>query len=329
MEEKALYPFRFLPKDITLPWGTQSYKIADLGVIDTMVDNGWFGGNSLADLMQTYLERVVGEPSFNYYGTQFPVMVKTLSVNGKTSLHVNADDETAAQRYDTFGKTAIWYITETSDDAVIYLGLRHDISAADFYTSCLDGTIERHLNAIHPVKGECFLIQPGTVHAASGHVGIIEISESSELFFRLCDWGREHNNATAREMHLEEAIDLIDFKAYKAPASPEAGETFSRRLAVTDQFTISELPLPKALEIGTEGYESFILYTCVSGSAMVQVRTEEGKDNWPVRPGEVILIPDEIENFTLIPAESGTVLLETVITPRPAEDQPEETTENA
>ena len=66
-EDKKLYPFKFLPARQERPWGVRILKLADLGETDTMVDNGWFGGNALADLMQTYLERVVGDAAFSQY----------------------------------------------------------------------------------------------------------------------------------------------------------------------------------------------------------------------------------------------------------------------
>ena len=109
-EEKRLYPFKFLPRVQERPWGVRTFKLADLGEVDTMVDNGWFGGNALAELMQTYLERVVGEGAFAQYGTQFPVLVEFLEIEGRTSLRVHPDDLAAEQRYDAFGKTACWYI---------------------------------------------------------------------------------------------------------------------------------------------------------------------------------------------------------------------------
>ena len=88
MEERKLYPFRFLPEEQERPWGVRTVKLADLGTVATMVGNGWFGGNLLSDLMQTYLERVVGDDVFQSYGTQFPVAVHFLDVRGRTALQV-------------------------------------------------------------------------------------------------------------------------------------------------------------------------------------------------------------------------------------------------
>ena len=132
-ENKKLTPMRFLSDTVEMPWGSVEYKVADLGFVDSMASEGWLKGNNLSDIMQTYLERVVGETSFNWYGTQFPVLVKRLTVKDRTSLHVTADDEVAEQRYDAFGKTALWYVEKAGADATLYLGFKEDITAASSF----------------------------------------------------------------------------------------------------------------------------------------------------------------------------------------------------
>ena len=50
---RKLYPLRFVDEGADVPWGHVSYQIADLGFKDSMIDNGWFGGNTLSELMGT------------------------------------------------------------------------------------------------------------------------------------------------------------------------------------------------------------------------------------------------------------------------------------
>ena len=87
---RKLYPLRFVDEGADVPWGHVSYQIADLGFKDSMIDNGWFGGNTLSELMGTYLERVVGDDVFEFYGLQFPVMVKVMDVTAWQPLQMNA-----------------------------------------------------------------------------------------------------------------------------------------------------------------------------------------------------------------------------------------------
>ena len=294
-DDKKLYPFKFIPVSSETPWGGDRHAIADLGYIDSMVDNGWLGGNTLAEVMQTYLERVVGETAFEWYGTQSPVLVKFLTVRGRTSLHVNPDDRTAEERYDAFGKTALWYVTEAREDARLWMGFRRDVSPTEFYEKCLAGTVEDLLNVIRPVKGESYLIPPGLVHGASGSLSLVEVSECSDLFFRVHDWGRGE-----RETHLEEAFDLIDFKPYR-PA-----------------FTVTEFTLSDPVHIFSEEERSFQLYACLHGAAMAEVPSEDGRssERYPVKAGEVLLVPAEVHDFFLVPSDRDTLLLETILEPR-------------
>ena len=242
--EKKLYPLKFIPVPSRRPWGGsalvtelgkhfvevdedgnetvlgadvligESWELADMGTEDSVVENGWLAGNTIGEIMETYLERVVGENVYNYYGRQFPLLIKFLDINDKLSVQVHPDDEVAAERYDSLGKAEIWYIMDAKPGAKMYCGFTRDITAQEFYDRCQNGTVEEVLNVIYPKKGDVIYITPGTVHAADGGILIAEIQESSDMTFRLYDWGREFNPATARKMHLEEAIDVIDYRAF-------------------------------------------------------------------------------------------------------------------
>ena len=312
MEERKLTPMRFHPERVERKWGVSEYRLADLGYIDSVARDGWLAGNSVSDIMQTYLERFVGEVPFENYGTQFPVMVKWLDIKGRTSLHVNPDDEAAEQRYDAFGKTALWYVAAAGADAKLYLGFKRDVTADEFYRKCLDGTVEDLLNAVTPKAGEHYLITPGMVHAAQD-VRLLEIAESSELWFRLHAW-----DDPEAELHLEEAFDLIDFKAYRMPAPERDPETLAERIAVTPQFTVSEIRLKAAVSIGAENAGCFELYVCVKGAGSVQV---EGMNPLYFQSGDAVLVPAELKQFILAPTAPDTLLLETTLEPRREPDQ--------
>ncbi len=305
-ENKKLTPMRFLSDRKEMPWGTVEYKLADLGFIDSMASEGWLKGNNLSDIMQTYLERVVGETSFNWYGTQFPVLVKKLTVKGRTSLHVTADDEVAEQRYDAFGKTALWYVEAAGPEAKLYLGFKEDITAADFYKACHENKVEQLLHTVKPKAGEAFLITPGMVHAAKD-VTLIEIAEASELWFRLYDWGSEE-----RELHLEEAFDLIDFQRYRVKRDTEG----KGAIAITPQFTVNRIDLTQPLKSTRDEDDTFLLYYCTRGVADIQA----SQVNYKMKEGDLILVPAETCEFFLLPETKDAQLLEIRMDPRPEND---------
>lgn len=376
--EKKLYPFKFIPVASRRPWGGhdlvdklgkefvecddegnetvigpdeligESWEVADMGIEDSIVTNGWLAGNTISEIMETYLERVVGDDVYNYYGRQFPLLIKFLDINDKLSVQVHPDDEIAAERYDALGKSELWYILDAKPEAKIYMGFKREVTAQEFYDRCNDGTVEELLNVIYPKKGDVLFITPGTVHAADGGILLAEIQESSDMTFRLYDWGREKNPATARPIHLEEAIDIIDYRPYdpgkyrKGPLwgaeashvpccdhechcddhdhhhehSAKEGDVVET-LVESSQFTVSQLNLADPLHIYTEKFGSFIIYVCIEGAASIQVPSvkpggEAFMDNYEFSKGETILIPAEMPDFYLVPRDRSTILLEAV-----------------
>lgn len=370
--EKKLYPLKFIPIPSRRPWGGsalvkdlgkhfvecdedgnetvlgeevligESWELADMGIEDSVVQNGWLAGNTISELMETYIERIVGENVYNYYGRQFPLLIKFLDINDKLSVQVHPDDEVGAERYDSLGKTEIWYVMDAKPGAKVYAGFNREVSAQEFYDRCHNGTVEEIMNVIYPKAGDAIFVTPGTVHAADGGILIAEIQESSDMTFRLYDWGREFNPATARKLHLEEAIDLIDYRTFnqtlyrKGPLWGEEASVHPCGVAAADEnehdhedskvvetivecphFNVSKLNLSDPLHIYTEKFESFIIYICVEGAASIQVPSADGKgmENYEFSKGETILVPADMPDFYLVPRDRSTVLLEAVTRP--------------
>lgn len=322
-EEKKLYPLPFT-------------EIQDLGYIDSPVEGGWLAGNTISEIMEMYMDRIVGEPVFAYYGRQFPVLVRTLDGTERTPLLVCPGDEIAEQRFDFLGKAKLWYVRDAKPGAKLLLGFREGVSAEAFYNACKDGSVEALLNAVEPHPGDCFFLPPGLVHAALEGVSLVEIAESSPLDFRLFDWGRPFDgDAFDAELTLEAAFDFIDFRPWcvrhghfcagdqdacdrsSQPAAPQPVE----KLAGCDAFTVTRLCLSDPLRVPGEELDSFRIYTCLQGGAAVQA-TLEGPtpQRFPLRPGGSLLVPAELGDFLLVPDAPDTVLLETTVERRPLPD---------
>lgn len=339
MEEiKKLYPLRFLPIGETFSWGgnalaekygkrfvesddqgnerrlekgvkvAESHEIADLGYRDSQVRDGWLAGNTLSEIMDMYLDRVVGENVFEYFGRQFPVGMKFIDASARMPLVVHPDDETASQRYDFLGKAKCWYVVDAAPESRLFLGFSKDTDVRDFYDGCQDGSVERLLNAVHPEKGDFFVIEPGTVHSAEG-VLLLEIGEASPLDFCLSGWGKEvPEDEFDASLNIVEAMDFINYKAYRTTGHPEG------RLVKRREFTVTEMDLKDPVHIIGEEAGSFAVYTCIEGEASVQVPGEgDGMDSYVIHAGETLFVPAEVDDFYLVPRQSGTVLIETMV----------------
>lgn len=308
-EEKKLYPTRFCTLQDDYNWGSEEFRLADLGYRDSLVRDGWLAGNAISEIMDMYVDRVVGENVFEFWGRQFPVQVKTINVCGKMPLRVHPDDETAAQRYDFLGKEKLWYVVSAGADARLLIGFAKDSDATEVYEKCLNNTVGNILNTITPHAGEYYHIPSGTPHAASGTMKIIEISESSPLDFCMCSWGQEVSTEEFDPaLSFIDALDIINYKAFKRDAAAKDGI-----LAGLSQFQVSRMELSAPLRSKSAEYDSFIIYTCVKGAASVQIEVLGQTASFPFGEGETMLIPAECPDFILAPTEAGTIILETTI----------------
>ena len=285
-----------------------------MGADESVVSEGFLQGNTLEDILETYLGDLVGDAVYDRFRNQFPLLIKLLDINDRLSVQVHPDDITAAQRYDSYGKKECWYVLEAGEDAVIWLGFKKDVTATEFYEACKKGTADELLNAFHPKKGECYLINPGTVHAAGGGLVIAEVQESSDVTLRLYDWGRENNPATAREMNLEEAIDIIDFSKLDAEScivrKPESGKA----IFDTDHFTLTEIKLKEPMRVVPEQFNCFVVYICVDGAVEIQAPKADGNNQMcKLEKGQLVLIPASMDECFIVPVTSSASVLETFI----------------
>ncbi len=308
MEEKEIriYPFSLESVDDQVAWGTESWKLSDLGFRDSTVRRGLLEGNTISEIMETYLDRIVGDDIYYFYGRQFPVQVKQLKVTSRQPLLVCPDDEIAGERYDSLGKLKIWYVAEATADAKIYLGFRRDLTAGEFYGACLDGSIADSLNEVPVKKGDCYLIKPGTVHCADKGVTIVEVSESSDLDLRIFNWGEVSDN---QELFLEEAFDFVNMKA-ELPALTDA-----TKLIESQQFVATKIDLTEPVRISSGDNGGFSVYYCVSGSISIQTPAvrENGQkymESLVISAGETAVVPAENPEFYLVPNAVSAVLVE-------------------
>lgn len=164
------------------------------------------------------------------------------------------------------------------------------------------------------------------------------------MTFRLYDWGREFDPKTARPLHLEEAIDFIDYSPFdhsqfkKGPAwgAEESHEPCGHEcdcgshhhhdekvvenLVEGHPFNVAKISLTDPLHIYTEKFESFILYVCVEGAASVQIPSVDGNgaaymENYEFSKGETVLVPADMPDFYLVPRDRSTILLEATCSP--------------
>lgn len=332
-----LYPLKFIPDARERIWGGdylakklgkpfdedfagkpvgESWELWSLYGGSSVVQNGFLAGNTLDELMEIYLGDLVGEGVYNWYKGDFPVLVKILDIKDKISVQVHPGNDIAFERENSYGKAELWYVMEASEDARLYVGFNKDVTPVELYEKCKDGTVKELLNCIQPKKGDCLYIQPGCIHSAEGEVVIAEIQQSSDISYRLYDWGRENNPATARRIDLEDAIDVIDYSKFEKENfyfSQVGGNT---TIADTSNFIVKTVELQKSVSVVPSLHGSFTVYMCIEGKATLKMNDNS---SYMISKGETILVPASMDDFTLVPV-NGTALLLEITMPQLAEE---------
>ena len=285
----------------------ESWELWSLYGGSSVVQNGFLTGNTLDELMEIYLGDLVGENVFNFYKGDFPLLVKILDIKDKISVQVHPEDSIAMERENSYGKAEMWYIMEAKPGAKLYVGFNKEVTPTELYNKCKDGTVTELLNCYTPQKGDCVYIQPGCIHAAEGEIIIAEIQQSSDISYRLYDWGRENNPQTARRMDLEDAIDVIDYSKFDTEKYYFSQVSGSKTIVDTHNFIVKTLKLEEPARTVPSLAGSFIVYLCINGSASLKMN--DGTE-CTLTKGETVLIPASMEDFLLSPTDKDTILLE-------------------
>lgn len=307
-ENNRLYPFRLCRLEDSYPWGSESFLLADLGYRDSLVKDGWLASNSISEVMEAYMDRVVGDLVFSIYGCQFPVQLKVIDCKGTMPLRVHPDDGIAESRFDALGKEKLWYIRKASADAKLYLGFNSDCDAASLLKMVQEKSLEKVLNCRKVKAGEYFHIKPGTVHAASGEMEIVEVSQASALDFCVYPFAEELSpEEFDSALNLVEALDFINYKRYE-DLTPKKEKMAAHIDKVLDlpQFVVNKIALDEPLKISSESSDSFALYYCLYGKADVEAE----RQHYALEQGQCLLIPAEINEFIISPLAKSSALIE-------------------
>ena len=173
--------------DKTKTYG-ESWDVSGIDGNISVISNGFFKGNNLQEAIEVYRGEIVGESVFERFGLSFPLLLKTLHCKDKTSVQVHPDDDLAAERHNSCGKTEMWYIVSAEPDATLYIGFKDSkITREQYIDAVAQGTVAEIIEPVSVKAGDAFLIPSGTVHSISGGVTLIEIQQPVDLTYRIFD----------------------------------------------------------------------------------------------------------------------------------------------
>ena len=296
-----------------LPEGTkavgESWEISGVPGNETIVTAGDDLGATLPALIRKYGASLVGQANFDRYGETFPLLIKFISAAQPLSIQVHPDDAMANTMGHPFGKTEMWYIIGTHEGARLCSGFAHDYSADAYAQGVEDGSIEEHL-AYHTTHvGDCFFIPAGRIHSIGAGNFLVEIQQSSNDTFRVYDFDRTDANGNKRELHVAQAREALDYKAYPEYRTHyEAKDDCCTVLVDCPQFTTRRYALTKPFTSDCSDIDSFVIFIAYEGAALL--RDAEGNEV-ALKAGEAVLFPASNASVTIEPQTPRFACLDT------------------
>jgi mannose-6-phosphate isomerase len=307
-----LYPLKFHPILKEKIWGGQklnkhlnkkseapnvgeSWEISDVEGDTSIVANGELKGSSLKQLLSTYKDELIGKKNFDVFGEKFPLLIKFIDAKEDLSIQLHPNDELAAKRHNSFGKTEMWYVMQADENANLIVGFNQKVTPDLYLKHLKDKTLTEILNFDKVKEGDTFFIEVGRVHAIGAGVMLAEIQQTSDITYRVYDWDRKDDAGNERELHNDLALDAINFDMendFKISYQKERNQ--SNKMVSCLYFTTNFIHVTKTVQKENQ-YDSFIIYLCVDGEAIINF---EGFSE-TIKKGETILIPSVLKQFNI------------------------------
>ncbi|GGH02974.1 mannose-6-phosphate isomerase [Polaribacter pacificus] len=294
-----------LGKKLTASNVGESWEISTVEDAVSIVENGALAGESLNNLIGLYKEELLGKSVYATFGTQFPLLIKFIDAKEALSIQVHPNDLLAKERHQSFGKTEMWYVVQADADANLIVGFKEDESPSSYLKHLEEHRLTEILNIDKVVKGDVYFIPTGRVHAIGAGVLLAEIQQTSDITYRIYDWDRKDSEGNSRELHLNAALDAIDYssqESYKTDYLKE--ENTATKVISCPYFTTNFLPISQRLELDHSDLDSFVIYMCVAGKVRLAYQDCEAT----LQMGETILVPACIKTLSLIPEEFSELL---------------------
>lgn len=321
----SLYPLKFKPRFVEKIWGGrkfetilhkklpsdkpigESWEIYDFppGVVDN--STGWvsaevaagpLAGKTLHQLVDEYGPALHGDVAL-VGGKQFPILIKFLDAKEDLSVQVHPTQAYADTHPGAHLKTEAWYVMQADPGSRVLKDLVPGVTKDAFEQAIKDGTTEKLIKAIPSKPGDCYFLPSGTVHALGAGILVAEVQTPSDTTFRVFDFNRLENGKP-RKLHVQEALDVIDFTGTPAPQQKRSHVasyfTTVTRLVTSDFFTIEKVRFTEGVEEPVP-YDQPVVWMMLEGSC--ELRTSDVKEPVKLTAGETVLLPAKMNKPVL------------------------------
>lgn len=181
-------------------WGNETlndiFKVKSKGKIGEV----WlYSGltNTETELFGKDSGKLYGKPSELF--PHYPLLLKIIATSSWLSIQLHPDDEMAKQiETQQWGKSEAWFFLKDSGRIKVSNDNQNLLKALE------DNSWDDVLEEYQMNKNDIIYIPAGTVHTLGPNSLLLEIQQSSDLTYRLYDWGRP------REIHVEKSKMLLE-----------------------------------------------------------------------------------------------------------------------
>jgi mannose-6-phosphate isomerase len=202
------------------------------------------------------------------------------------------------------GKTEAWVVLAADPGSKIYAGLKPRVDRNQLDEALANGTCEELLHSFEPRVGDCVLIEAGTVHALGAGLLIAEIQQASDTTYRLLDWNRVDRDGKPRPLHIQQALDVIDFtRGPVNPVTPQPADSPNiERLVTCDKFIMDRLRLDASHNMPDDNRAHIL--------ATIEGRISLNFENvtCPIKRGDTMLVPAARSSTEIEPQGRAVVL---------------------
>lgn len=314
-----MYPLKFQTIFKTVVWGGEkiapfkgvetdqhnigeSWELSGVKGNESVVAEGALAGKTITELAEEYKGCLLGEKVFAKTGTEFPLLIKFIDARDDLSIQVHPDDALAGARHNgSKGKTEMWYVVQADEKAHLMSGLTKHITPEEYAAKVEDNTITDVLHDYNVSAGDVFFLPAGRIHSIGTGCFIAEIQQTSDITYRIYDFGRVGLDGKPRELHTElskAAIDYTVLDDYKT--AYEEVKNAENEIVSCEYFTTSLFDLDQPVSVPVKANDSFMIVICVGGNGTL---TDSEGNAVTLRQGETVLVPACTESVTFTPSE--------------------------
>ena len=277
----------------------ESWELSGVKDNESVVAEGPEAGTPLPELIARHGSALLGRENFERFGTEFPLLIKFIDARQDLSIQVHPNDELAWERHKSKGKTEMWYVVAADEGAHLRSGFAKEVTPEEYEASVADNTITDILTDYKIQPGDVFFLPAGRVHAIGAGSFIAEIQQTSNITYRIYDYGRVGADGKPRELHTELAKGAIDYTVlpdYRTHYRPE----YDKRVELVScpYFTTSLYDLTRQQSVDLSRLDSFVVVICLEGHGTL---TSDAGSSVSIHQGETVLVPASTWSMGMIP----------------------------